>query len=111
MHASHAFDLQYHKKRLLLVKISLRIDFTIKETILKGFFTLHAGASAGTVLVAASAAAAVVAAVTGEQQEPDQRIARKAVAVFAVAEQKKQHEQPVQVGSTEIIEHSSILRS
>ena len=67
---------------------------------------LHCRAAAGTVLVAAAAATAVfTAAEAGEQEQPDQRIAGHTAAVFAVADEKDQNEQPGQIGSAEIVEH------
>ena len=57
-------------------------------------------------MIAATATATVFAAAeAGQQKQPDQRIAGDTHTVVSVADEKKQNEQPGQIGSAEIVEH------
>jgi len=70
---------------------------------------LHSGTAARTVLIAATTS--IITAEAGQQQEPDQRITGYTGSVVVVAEEQKQNKQPGQVGTAEIVEHVSFLRS
>jgi hypothetical protein len=102
VHTAHTLDLQYHKTSPPLCVIYHKGD-DFERTI----FALHSSASAGTVLITAAAAASVfTAAETGQQKQPDERIAGDtAHTVVTVTDEKQQNEQPGQIGAAEIVEH------